>query len=63
LRNFFEFDHLPAHQGHGSDLRWFLTSARRSGSLRFRSPDDGKVIVAKDKRITAKHIRDIALRQ
>jgi DNA-directed RNA polymerase subunit beta len=33
--------------------------ARRSGALRFQRPD-GKVIVAKDKRITAKHIRDIA---
>ena len=59
LAEFFEFD---LFQINGEKIEFALVADRLRGEVArfdFVAPD-GKVIVAKDKRITAKHIRDIA---
>jgi DNA-directed RNA polymerase subunit beta len=59
LAEFFEFD---LFQVDGEKIEFALVPDRLRGEVArfdFVAPD-GKVIVAKDKRITAKHIRDIA---
>ncbi len=55
LATFFEFDHFTLNAS-GADMT--LVSERLKGEIaRFDIKRDGQLIVAKDKRITAKHIR------
>lgn len=58
LANFFVFDHFKLHSD-GAEME-FVSERLRGEVARFDITDkSGKVIVAKDKRINAKHVREI----